>query len=466
MGDEKRLKYYFYATISFVVITIIILAVKLDIHPDEAYYFSWSRYLRSGYLDHPPAIAFLIKLSSIIFGGNFTIRGINIILSLISLIFIGYSVRIISKDMSSLYTALIIALLSPLFITGSVITTPDTPLVLFVSLYIFLSLRSFGDNTSYLSSIGAGVALGLALLSKYTAFIIWISLMFLFFRYKDKRKLKLRIVVIPIFISFVTYLPNLIYNIGNNYKSYLFQISHATANPSFEPLKTFLPFLLAQIMIFSPFLFIYFCLRINFFRKSLDDKEIFLSYTAAVPFMTFILLSLFKHTEANWAAYAFIPLLILTVPKLTMFYLPILSYQAGVFILLILQIFFSVIPLNPATDPMTQIKYWKKTSQLVADNIPKGRTIVTFRYQLASVLYYYNNITSLCLDRRFVNSEIGIMGAKDWAMIDFFPAKTATDIALNLCPDATVRIPLVISENMNIIRRIDIIYCKEADKGP
>ncbi|MCX7943426.1 MAG: hypothetical protein N2746_02825 [Deltaproteobacteria bacterium] len=98
---------------------------------------------------------------------------------------------------------------------------------------------------------------------------------------------------------------------------------------------------------------------------------------------------------------------------------------------------------------------------MIRENIPENKTLVTFRYQISSILYYYSRgkITSLCFDRRFVNSEIGTKDAHNWVMIDFFPAKTATEIALNICNNSIVRIPLVISENMNIIRRIDVIYC-------
>ncbi|MCX7958944.1 MAG: hypothetical protein N3B13_07845, partial [Deltaproteobacteria bacterium] len=92
----------FYITFIAVLFAVVYFARKLDIHPDEAYYFSWSNHLRSGYLDHPPAIAFLIRLSSSIFSENFTIRGINIIVSFLSLAFTGAAIRYLwgSRDLS------------------------------------------------------------------------------------------------------------------------------------------------------------------------------------------------------------------------------------------------------------------------------------------------------------------------------------------------------------------------------
>jgi len=35
----------------------LIIAALVPLHPDEAYYWEWSRHLAAGYFDHPPAIA-------------------------------------------------------------------------------------------------------------------------------------------------------------------------------------------------------------------------------------------------------------------------------------------------------------------------------------------------------------------------------------------------------------------------
>ncbi len=461
---KERFRTIFYITLFAVIVTVVWLSGRLDIHPDEAYYFTWSCFLRSGYLDHPPAIAYLIKLSSLIFNGNFSIRGINILLSFLSLLFTGASIRYLWGNKDLVYYGLFFALISPLFIAGAVITTPDTPLIFFISAYIYFTLKSDDKDKYYINSILSGVFLGLAMLSKYTAFFVIISALLFYIRFRKDHTITIRMVIIPLLMAFPVYAPNLLYNIKNGFNSYLFQISHATSDPSFNPINTALPFILSQIFIFSPFLFVYFILGIKRLIKEQDAKKYFLFLIAIVPFTILFLLSIFKHVEANWAVFSFIPLLILTVSESAKTNTRIISatlYQIIVFVVIILHAGFSILPLSPEKDPMTQIKYWQKTYQMIRENIPENRTLVTFRYQISSILYYYSNkeITSLCLDRRFVSSQIGLRDAEEWIMIDFFPAKTAGDIAFNICPDRTIRIPLVISENMNIIRRIDIIYC-------
>src|SRR5690242_8105522 len=47
-----------------------VAAAVLPLSADEAYYWLWSRHLSSGYLDHPPAIAFLIRGGTALLGAT------------------------------------------------------------------------------------------------------------------------------------------------------------------------------------------------------------------------------------------------------------------------------------------------------------------------------------------------------------------------------------------------------------
>ncbi len=46
----------------------LIAGAILPLSSDEAYYWLWSRHLAAGYYDHPPAIAFLIRAGTTLFG--------------------------------------------------------------------------------------------------------------------------------------------------------------------------------------------------------------------------------------------------------------------------------------------------------------------------------------------------------------------------------------------------------------
>ncbi len=48
---------------------------------DEAYYWYYAQNLAWGYFDHPPMVAFLVKLSSFFFNGELGVRFMSILLS-------------------------------------------------------------------------------------------------------------------------------------------------------------------------------------------------------------------------------------------------------------------------------------------------------------------------------------------------------------------------------------------------
>src|SRR5882724_10858466 len=50
---------------------------------DEAYYWMWSKHLASGYYDHPPMVAFVIRLGTMIAGDSeLGVRLVSILLAL------------------------------------------------------------------------------------------------------------------------------------------------------------------------------------------------------------------------------------------------------------------------------------------------------------------------------------------------------------------------------------------------
>src|SRR4028119_1663605 len=55
---------------------------------DEAYYWMYSMYLDWGYFDHPPMVAFLIRMGYILFHNEFGVRLMTVVLNTLSLLII------------------------------------------------------------------------------------------------------------------------------------------------------------------------------------------------------------------------------------------------------------------------------------------------------------------------------------------------------------------------------------------
>ncbi len=144
-------------------------AGRLELTFDEAYYTLWSRSLSFGYLDHPPMVALLIRASTSLFGDSeFGVRALSLLVvgAMPALIaFIAW--RLFgSAEKAALAALMWIAM--PLVSIGALFVTPDAPLVVFWTLGLgaLVELWRTGQRRWL---IALGLALGLALQSKFTA---------------------------------------------------------------------------------------------------------------------------------------------------------------------------------------------------------------------------------------------------------------------------------------------------------
>ncbi|MEP6780184.1 MAG: glycosyltransferase family 39 protein [Gemmatimonadaceae bacterium] len=113
--------------VAFAVRTLI--AFRVPLLPDETYYWDWTRHLQSGYYDHPPGIALLIRTGTMMFGN--TVLGVRAGPAICALV-MHISLTILAVRMGSArdgVRAAIIMTLLPLATLGLVLATPDAPLL-------------------------------------------------------------------------------------------------------------------------------------------------------------------------------------------------------------------------------------------------------------------------------------------------------------------------------------------------
>ncbi len=154
----------------------LLVAALTPLAPDEAYYWIWSRALATGYLDHPPMVALWIRAGTMLAGSN--TLGVRLLgpLSAVlgSWLLYDASERLFPRRGAGLTAA---ALLNGTLVlgAGTVIMTPDTPLLLFwtATLWTAARLAAGGAPAWWLA---AGACTGLALVSKYTAGFLPIGL--------------------------------------------------------------------------------------------------------------------------------------------------------------------------------------------------------------------------------------------------------------------------------------------------
>src|SRR5947209_7237677 len=148
---------------------------------DEAYYWMWSKSLAGGYYDHPPMVALVIRLGTMIAGDTeFGVRVASILLALPMSFAVYRSAEILFGSARIAATAVILLNVTLMAAVGTLIVTPDAPLLVassFVLLFCAKVLQT-GRGAWWLA---VGLAVGTAMLSKYTALffgpaiLIWLA---------------------------------------------------------------------------------------------------------------------------------------------------------------------------------------------------------------------------------------------------------------------------------------------------
>src|SRR5882724_431512 len=139
---------------------------------DEAYYWMWSKHLAFGYYDHPPGVAVLIRLGTMIAGDTeLGVRLVSILLALPMSFALYRTAAILFGGQRVAATATILLNVTLMAAVGTLIVTPDSPLLVTSSFVLFFLAKVLetGRGAWWLA---VGVAVGVALLSKYTALLL------------------------------------------------------------------------------------------------------------------------------------------------------------------------------------------------------------------------------------------------------------------------------------------------------
>jgi 4-amino-4-deoxy-L-arabinose transferase-like glycosyltransferase len=136
----------------------------------------WSKHLAAGYYDHPPMVAVLIRLGTTIAGDTeLGVRLVSVLLGFVASWAVWRSVIILLGDRWLAATATLYFNLTLIVAAGTIVVTPDVALLVASSFVLFF-LSKLSKSERGLWWIVVGITVGIALLSKYTAFFFGISI--------------------------------------------------------------------------------------------------------------------------------------------------------------------------------------------------------------------------------------------------------------------------------------------------
>ncbi len=305
----KNFKLIFYISL----IVKLILAAVIPMTSDEAYYWVWSHRMQLSFFDHPPAVAWLFWLGHLFENLGSAARWPGVILGQLTLLvwyFIWKEIAVDEQAQSRWIWWLVIVLLSPLLGFGSLIVTPDLPVLFFWAISILFFIRLLRTQSSFDYSL-LGVSLGLGFCSKYHI-VLFVPIIIAYLLIEKKMALIVwKKVLLTTFFGLLFCLPVLIWNYQNDFASFRFQIQHGLVRNDYHFYWTW-SYVLSQILILFPTI-VWLCLKAR-----LQGLSRVMIYLAWGPLIFFFLSSLKALVEANWpiVAYpAFFAVAVLAAPQ-------------------------------------------------------------------------------------------------------------------------------------------------------
>lgn len=209
------------------------LAAWLPLFPDETYYWEWSRHLAAGYFDHPPGIAWVIRLGTMVGVSPLAVRlgpWLAGTLATAATVGMGHS---LGGPRAAMWTAIVVACL-PVAALGLVLATPDAILVAGMALTLACVLRAASEPPASTAAfawwLAAGAALGVAMLAKYPAVFLAAGVLFgVIARPELRAHLRRPAPYIAGALALAIIAPMIWWNARHDWLSFRFQLRHGLA---------------------------------------------------------------------------------------------------------------------------------------------------------------------------------------------------------------------------------------------
>ncbi|MBW9051213.1 glycosyltransferase family 39 protein [Rhizobium mesosinicum] len=298
--------------VAYIVIIRLLYQGVIDVMPQEAYYWTYAQHPAWGYLDHPPMVAWVIAFGTMVFGDTeFGVRAGATMSWLVTAYFMCRLTSDLFGRMSAFLALLLLSVL-PFFFAIGALTTPDAPLTAAWSAALYFLQRAIIADYPK-AWLGAGVSIGLGMLSKYTIALLGpAALVFLIVDPRSRHWLSTKWPYICAVVATALFSPVIAWNASHDWASFQFQGSKRWISDEINfSTPTFLLFvatLLGPLGLLLAGAATGRILRISV-RIDVHRTTAFLTVFTVVPLAVFGVFSLVHMVKMNWTGPVWLSLL-------------------------------------------------------------------------------------------------------------------------------------------------------------
>ncbi len=218
-------------------------------HPDMLDHWVWSLYPALSYYEHPPMVAWAIRLVTLIGGDSEIVLEVGAQFYNLSILALAYAICFHLFGRRAAIIFLILLESTPYYFLGSAFLHIDQPFLIFWLLNLFCLCR-FHQTQDFRWLLAIGVLAGLGALSKYITILFYLGLFVHLLVYPSCRRHLLNPwLYVAGVISLIVFTPVIIWNYQHDWVSFRFQFGRGlTGSPGPE---NFVAFTFGHLFLFS-----------------------------------------------------------------------------------------------------------------------------------------------------------------------------------------------------------------------
>jgi 4-amino-4-deoxy-L-arabinose transferase-like glycosyltransferase len=303
----------------------VIIALTLDFGNDEVYYWTYARHLDWNYFDHPPVVAWLIRLTTLNLSLHSELAArFGAILSSAICTFIIYKTGVlIHNKRSGWYAALLYSASFYSSIIAGTFILPDSPQMVFWLLGLLILIKidksTINESKNSLLWICFGIVTGLCIMCKVHGVFLWLAVA-LYAVIWSPAWWRNPWMYLSGIITLLIISPIVIWNFQNDFITYAYHGARVAPTGGFNPIAFFRE-IFGELFYNNPFVFLLAWGAVWSWHKSrlvIAKKELGLLICYSLPLIvTLFFLASFRTTLPHWSGPAYSVLILIIAVKLT-----------------------------------------------------------------------------------------------------------------------------------------------------